>query len=64
MSFGGRAIDHLDVTRIHCHQPVEKFLPNASLRPAIEAIVHRRRRAIDRGTVLPPAARLENMDDP
>ena len=44
-------------------QSREQVLPMAALRPAVLAIVNRRRRAVSRRAVAPPAARLENVND-
>src|SRR6185437_13148598 len=39
-------------------------LPDAPLRPAVIAVVHRHRWPVCRRTILPAAAGLQNMDDP
>lgn len=55
-----------DLFRCPCQalrQSREQVLPVTALRPAVIAIVDRRRRPVFRRTVPPPAARLENVKD-
>ena len=63
MGSGRRAVDHLHVIGCHLHQSREQLLPHASARPAMEAVIDCRRRAVDRRTILPTAARFEHMND-
>jgi hypothetical protein len=51
-----------------CHearvdQRSEQFHPKPPLRPAVEAIIDRRRRTVVRQAVAPPAAELEHVDN-
>ena len=47
----------------HIDERSEDSLPDVPSRPAVEAIVDRCARSIDRGTISPPAPTLENMHD-
>jgi len=63
MGLGGGAVDQVDVAGIELDKGVEHPLPKAATGPAIEAIVDRRRRAIDRRAILPTASRLQHVDN-
>ena len=62
MCLGSGAVDHLNAG-IGRRQCGKQLPPNPASRPTMKAIVDRRRRAIDRRTVLPPAPRFEYVDD-
>lgn len=55
----GGALGH----RTRCRQGFKQTDPEAPARPAIEAVVDRRRRAVISGTVTPSATGLQDMDD-
>jgi hypothetical protein len=65
MRFDVRGVDHLRVSRsAAAGQLPEQVFPDAALRPAHEAIIDRRRRAIFGRAIAPAAAALEDMNDP
>ena len=63
MGLGSGTVDQVDVAGIELDKGIEHPLPNAATGPAIEAIVDRRRRAIDRRAILPAASRLQHVDN-
>jgi hypothetical protein len=63
MSLGGRAVDHVKIAVVEGDQGTEKPPPDPARRPAMEAVVDRRRRSVARWAILPPAADLQHMDD-
>ena len=63
--FDVRGVDHLRV----CGSPIpgklpEQVFPDATPRPAHEAVIDRRRRTISFRTIAPAAATLEHVHDP
>jgi hypothetical protein len=65
MRFDVRGVDHLRV----CGSPVpsklpEQVFPDATPRPAHEAVIDRRRRTISFRAIAPAAATLEHVHDP
>jgi len=64
MRFDVRGVDHLHVCRSSTPgQFPEQVLPKTPTRPAHEAVIDRRWRAIFGRTIAPAAAALENMHD-
>lgn len=63
MNLGGRAVDHLRVGAIRSDQGLKQALPKSAPGPSIEAVVDRRRWAVDRRTVFPAAADFQDMYD-
>jgi hypothetical protein len=63
MRFGGGAVDHLDAVAFEADQCGEQLSPDPAARPAMKAIVDRRRRTVDRRAILPTTAALEHVDD-
>ena len=64
MGLDVRGVDHLRVRRSPPRrQFTEQSLPNAPLRPAHEAIVDRRWRAVFWRAIAPTAAAFEHMQD-
>lgn len=64
MSLGGRAVDQMDIAVSPLHQGFKQPPPYSFGGPAMEAIVDGCRRAVTGGTILPTAARSQDMNDP
>jgi putative transposase len=63
MRLGRGAIDDGNVVRGQFHQGAEQALPPSAHHPAMEPIVNRGRRPIDRRTILPATPRPEHTRD-
>ncbi len=63
MGFGRGAVDTLQIRRLQRRQAIENGLPDGRLRPPVKAIVDRGVRPIDLGTITPPAAEFDHMQN-
>ncbi len=62
--FCGGAVDHVNVLICRLHQGFKQPPPYSFGRPAMEAIVDGCRRSVASWTILPPATRSQDVDNP
>jgi hypothetical protein len=63
MRLGGGAVQEMHILGLGLDQGVQEPLPKPTSGPAVEAIVDRGRRAVDRWAILPSTAGAQDMDD-